>query len=126
MRPPNRSLFALAVGVWSGCVDTSPIVVEERDAGAVTSAACRACIVDEGAPCRAAYDACTAVAKCEPFIACAFERGCFALGALEDRITCGGPCLTDLGIVSTDPALAPIVTLNLCSQAACREACGIE
>jgi hypothetical protein len=112
----------------SGCVDTSPIVIrEDLDATAPPDAsfvaACRACIMDEGAPCRSVYDTCVAVPNCAEFLECAFEFACFAPPALEDRITCSQPCLNQYGIVSTSPAIAPIVQLNLCSQSGCRDAC---
>jgi hypothetical protein len=128
MRPSPTTWCALFVGVSSGCVDTSPVVVrEDRDAAALVDAgaiaACRACIMGDGAPCRAAYDGCVAVPSCPEFLECAFELACFAPPAIEDRITCSQPCLTKYGIVSTSPAIAPIVQLNLCSQSGCREAC---
>jgi hypothetical protein len=114
--------------VLSACVDTSPIVIrEDPDASAPPDAsfvaACRACIMDEGAPCRSVYDSCVAVENCAEFLECAFEFACFASPALEDRISCSQPCLTRYGIVSTSPALGPIVQLNLCSQNACSDAC---
>lgn len=131
MRPSTSMLCALFVVMSSSCVDTTPIVVRaDRDAAALPDAgviaACRACIMGDGAPCRPVYDACRAVENCAEFLECAFEFACFASPAIEDRITCSQPCLTKYGIVSTSPALAPIVQLNLCSQSACRQACTVE
>ena len=131
MKPFERMLFPLFVGVATGCVDTAPIIVpQDEDAGVQVDAgliaACRACIMGEGAPCRKEYDACLAVPDCGDFLECAFEAACFAPPALEDRITCSQPCLNRFGIVSTSPAIGPIVQLNLCSQSGCREACTVE
>jgi hypothetical protein len=86
-------------------------------------AACRACVQGDAGACRADFDRCVATPKCADFIECAFQGGCFAPPALEDRIACGSECLTRFGITGTDPAIAPIVAMNLCSLNACREVC---
>ena len=131
MIPTTGALVPFLVGTLCACVDTSAIVVSEsRDASALPDAnfvaQCRACLMDDGAPCRTQWDSCVGVPKCADFIECAFELGCVSSPALEDRITCSQPCITQFAITSTDPALAPVIVLNTCSLNACREACVLE
>ena len=127
----GRLVTVLLLSSVPGCVDTSPLPYEglARDASTEAGpidAECRECITGQGAPCREAYDACTAQDRCVDVTECLFVAGCFAVPELLDRIVCGQPCFQEHGILDQrDPLIAFLLPLNACTLpgAACGAAC---
>ena len=131
---------AIGVGMAfpAGCVDTTPLVYEAPkpvDAGAdagvseALKTACRKCITEPGAPCRADFEACEKDPRCVKLTDCLFDDGCFSLLGLSDRIACGTPCFELVGLRdSLDPVLQGILPLNVCTQGdnPCGKTCTVE
>jgi hypothetical protein len=126
--------FAVIAAIHcAGCVDTTPLdfVAPEHEAGIGDGSAsdgpiatCRHCVVDEGQPCRSVYDTCTAEPLCPEAFECLLLKGCFALPTFEARITCGLPCLEEVGLkVGSDPAVLALADVNTCTIGPCAAEC---
>jgi hypothetical protein len=85
---------------------------------------CRRCLDQDGAPCKPQYDACAGIPHCSAALDCVLDSGCFEIAKLEDRITCGTPCLQKEGVLSAaDPAIQALGELNVCIVASCSDQC---
>ena len=86
---------------------------------------CRACVAEEGGPCRSVFQACENDAKCLGASNCAIDKGCLGITELQARIACAVPCLQGAGIVgNTDRSLGLALDVNLCAVEKCSTACG--
>lgn len=133
-RPLISFMAVLASTAFIRCVDTSPLAyVPEKPEGGVRDGSvgdgalvqsCRRCLDQDGAPCRQQYDACVNITKCATVLDCVLDAGCFSIVKLEDRITCGTPCLQKEGVFSAnDPTIQALGQVNVCIVASCSDQC---
>jgi hypothetical protein len=121
-----RALVSMA----AGCLDFTPSVVAQPEAGAeaapapdaamVDGGACSACV--QGAACASEYEACTSTAKCGVMFECGLANGCYAMGAnlLSCLAECGAQAqLSGVG----DPAVKPFTALYECAVGSCASVC---
>jgi hypothetical protein len=129
----------LGVAAGSGCVDTSPgiYVPVQKDAGPSDGApsssgdaqasACNLCIEGPDGPCRPNYDACQNTPKCATALRCLLDQECFAFLTIDNRLTCGTPCLALAGaLAGNDPTITVLGELNVCTFSSCTDVCGTK
>lgn len=126
----------LAAASVTQCVDTSPLAFEPKkdggtsDAGPADAAviqSCKKCLTDANAPCSAEYGACAKLVKCPPTLECLLDRGCFESSAIENRISCGLPCLNAQGVLSgNDPTTQALGQINACIASKCSQECFVK
>lgn len=122
------SITSLLLGAAEACVDTSKLDYHPKprpdaggDSGLVQS--CENCVFREPT-CN--YAQCAAEPRCVQFFACTVGLGCYELPGLQQRIDCGQPCFTQLGIKDfLDPAITAFLPISGCSidTGACTSSC---
>lgn len=124
------SAAGMALSAAGACVDTSPLdyVAPGLDAGGPDDGGvirrCRECLSAENGPCAADYEACANDSKCQPALECIIELKCFAFAQIQDKLTCGAPCIAKYDLNSaTDPTVAKLIPINSCTAGPCFDAC---
>jgi hypothetical protein len=117
------------------CVDTTPLDYHAPPTPDATvpdgsgldndaDTPCRECLTDDKGPCASILTDCQKLEKCPKTVECLLDLNCFDLAALQDRITCGLPCLTANGVLAgSDPATQVLAQLNVCAVNSCSSVC---
>jgi hypothetical protein len=135
MKPHHSLLIAALCPVISSvaigaCLDFTPLPAVPRDAGgppdvvasdvADDTSACRSCV--ESPACADQFGACFATPKCVVMFECGARQDCYVAGA--DLVACLSICGQEAALTgSTDPAVAPFLTLYQCATANCASSC---
>lgn len=132
---------ACFVAVCIGCVDVTPIVLDdqsdaqkpdveggapETDSDAASS--CISCIEAPNVPgpgCRDQVTACKVDIKCGFTYFCAKENGCFDKPNRTEEISCALPCAEKYGISdrADDPSFVLAFAIDECASKYCMAAC---
>ncbi len=103
--------------------------VEASDPDSARANACRACITDEGAPCRGGYDKCTTDSRCKEVMDCILAADCMRQVKPENQAgsalpQCALDCLEQAG-TNINELLGTVVPLFMCvtTPGNCREVC---
>jgi hypothetical protein len=118
------ALVAMGV-VAASCLDTTPITVPPRDAGLLADASCSTCLYTPQA-CQPTIDDCRADPGCRPILECVEAARCFDAPTIDDKVSCGVPCLVDAGITNVDdPRVDRLLGVIRCGQKACALPCNL-
>jgi hypothetical protein len=129
----SRRVLAACISVTSplallfACLDVTPITVAPRDAGFLPEASCTVCLErppDNG--CGEILGSCRSDPRCAPVLTCLEAKHCFDRPTLDDKLTCGLPCVIEAGITRTDdPTVQRLLDLVQCGQMRCAVACNL-
>ena len=120
------ALAALSRASPIACLDTTPTLVLEPDAGDAgvdrdAADACRACF-DHACPTEAA--ACAANRDCTVIRACIADRGCTIRGTLGDLAACAADCAAENDAGSAE-GRDLTVSLSSCGSKQCQVECPV-
>jgi len=134
-----RVCVVMTSTLGTACIDVSPRVVP-AEAGAdrivesdVTStdggpSPCLSCIAapnDPGPGCGSQWATCMTDPRCQLFVECIDEIGCFKIADRAEFIVCLSPCAPRIGLEGpTDPVLNIVSPVTLCARTqACAPTC---
>ncbi len=126
------ALAALVVAagslVASACIDTTPITLPPKDAAFLGDASCTSCLElpHEQHGCLDILGNCRSDPACGEVLACIEALRCFDRSAIDDKLNCGVPCITEAGItIVQDPRVTALLEVVKCGQRECALACNL-
>jgi hypothetical protein len=127
-------LFTVAIGLGSawGCLDVEPLEAAKADfPDGHTPGPCEICFFSppesDRPSCEDAVARCAAIDRCNVYMTCVRDHGCWDKGVGEELSRCLVPCYLEAGIQSDlDPAVQPAFDMGNCSILKCPGICLTE
>ncbi len=120
--------FAPLTLVASACLDVTPVVLPPKDAAFAGDGSCTACLELPAAQhgCDDQLSACRQDPGCAPVLTCIQTLDCFDRPSIDEKLTCGAPCIQEAGITAVDdPRVVALLNVVKCGQRQCGVACNL-